>query len=201
MLGPFASVVPLLRYNRQEISVEISVLYPYAVTALASFGGAWLAAHFALNTFYRQKIWERKTIAYTAIFEALHFIEQWYNKHLDAYLTQHELTQEATDKLRSAANDAEADLERRLASETWLIPNNCRMRLNKLTSDLKVRTEDWFEYLETGQHTLAVATDELRDMVHADLHLYSRPRLAASRYPRRFQTWRTKKPVNAWPTK
>jgi hypothetical protein len=164
-------------------------------------GRADIAARFALSRFYQEKIWERKAAAYTAIFEALHFIDNWYSKHFDAYITQRELTQDETDKLRNAANDAEAELERRLASETWLIPNNCRLRLNKLTEDLKAREEDWFQYLEAGQHTLAVATDELRDMVHADLHLYSRPRLTASRYLRRFKAWRTKKPVNIWPNK
>jgi hypothetical protein len=181
--------------------MKLTDLYPYGITAVASFLGAWIAARFALSTFYQEKIWERKAAAYTAIFEALHFIEQWYSKHYDAYLAQREMTQEATDKLRAAANDAEADLERRLASETWLIPNNCRVRLDKLTLDLKVRSQDWFEYLETGQHTLQVATDELRDMVHADLHLYSRPRLAVSRSLRRFKAWRTKKPSNIWPPK
>jgi hypothetical protein len=156
-------------------------LWPYALTAIASFGGAWLAARFALSRFYQEKIWERKAAAYTAIFEALHFIDNWYSKHFDAYVTQQDMTVEETAKLRTAANDAEAELERRLASETWLIPDNCRLRLAKLTVDLKKREEDWFQYLDAGSATLKTATDELREMVHADLHLYSRPRVMLSR--------------------
>jgi hypothetical protein len=169
--------------------------WPYILTATASFLGAWVAARFALTRFYREKIWERKAAAYTAIFEALHFIDNWYSKHFDAYITQRELTKEETDKLRAAANDAEAELERRLASETWLIPDDCRLRLKKLTTDLKERQEDWFQYLDAGQATLQTATDELREMVHADLHLHSRPRLAITRF---FRERRERKKRLSW---
>lgn len=158
--------------------------WPYALTAVASFVGAWFAARFALSRFYREKIWERKAAAYTAIFEALHFIENWYSKHFDAYITQREMTEEETAKLRTSANAAEAELERRLASETWLIPDNCRIRLKQLTIDLKNREDDWFQYLEAGAAALQKATDELREMVHSDLHLYSRPRAMLSRFLR-----------------
>ncbi|MHC2672601.1 hypothetical protein ACVI1J_004764 [Bradyrhizobium diazoefficiens] len=144
-----------------------------------------MAARFALNRFYREKVWERKAAAYTAIFEALHFIDNWYGKHFDAYITQRDMTDDETAKLRTASVDAEAELERRLASETWLIPDKCRLRLAKLTTDLKKREEDWFTYLDAGQATLKTATDELREMVHADLHLYSRPRVMLFRFLRR----------------
>jgi hypothetical protein len=186
----------LTLYRRKQM--QLPDLWPYILTSAASFLGAWIAAHFALSRFYQEKIWERKAAAYTAIFEALHFIDNWYSKHLDAYFSQRELTKEQTDKLRVAANDAEAELERRLASETWLIPNNCRLRLTKLTTDLKPRDLDWFQYLESGQVTLQVATDELRDMVHADLHLYSRPRLALIRFLRERKARNTKKLPPAW---
>jgi hypothetical protein len=156
-------------------------LLPYAITALASFFGAWVAARFALSRFYREKVWERKAAAYTAIFEALHFIEQWYSKHQDAYFEQREISDEESKALTKASRDAEAELARRLAAETWLIPNNCRKRLTKLTLELQSRERDWFQYLDTNLGRIYSATDELRDMVHADLHLYSRPRLFASR--------------------
>jgi hypothetical protein len=51
-----------------------------ALTIAASFLGAWLAAHFALASFYRERIWERKAATYSAIFEALSVINRWYDK-------------------------------------------------------------------------------------------------------------------------
>jgi hypothetical protein len=76
----------------------ISVL-PYVITALASFGGAWVAAQFALNTFYHQKIWERRADAYSAIFEALHDMSAWYDTHISAEMRKHEIPDDEERKL------------------------------------------------------------------------------------------------------
>jgi len=179
--------------------MKLPELLPYAITALASFLGAWVAARLALSRFYREKVWERKAAAYTAIFEALHFIEQWYSKHQDAYFEQREISDEESQALTKASRDAEAELARRLAAETWLIPNNCRLHLNKLTLELQSREQDWFQYLDTNLGRIYAATNELRDMVHADLHLYSRPRLLASRLVRRFQERRRWKNLPKFP--
>lgn len=49
------------------------VVLPFIAAAL----GAWFTAHFSLRRFFREKEWERKTQAYTAIFEALHNMRAW----------------------------------------------------------------------------------------------------------------------------
>ena len=41
------------------------VVLPFIAATL----GAWFTAHFSLRRFFREKEWERKTQAYTAIFE------------------------------------------------------------------------------------------------------------------------------------
>jgi hypothetical protein len=43
--------------------VKLSDLWPYNLTGIASFLGAWIAARFALSRFYQEKIWERKAAA------------------------------------------------------------------------------------------------------------------------------------------
>jgi len=53
---------------------------------------AWLAARFALSRFYREKVWERKTAAYTAIFDALHDMDQWFAEHLATFSNDRDLT-------------------------------------------------------------------------------------------------------------
>jgi hypothetical protein len=139
------------------------------LSAAASFIGAWLAANFALRRFYKERMWERKAAAYSAIFEALHVIERWYDKHHDAYFEQRDLPEETTNKLRADANAAEDQLERRLASETWLLPDSCRKCLADMTSELKKRDQDWFTYIDTGVGTIRKATSELRQLVRSDL--------------------------------
>lgn len=144
------------------------------LAAVASFVGAWLAARLALARFSREKVWERKAAAYTAIFEALHFIGRWYEKNFEASIIQEELSDERTMKLKSEANQAEDDLERRLGSETWLIPVHCRARLEKMTVDLKNsqhKETTWQGFLDAGGFIVSQATTELRLMVIEDLKL------------------------------
>src|SRR5690348_10963813 len=106
------------------------------LTIAGSFFGSWLAAHLALRRFYQERIWERKTAAYTAIFEALHYMGQLYDKHFEARIRLEGMADEETSKLAFEAGEkARAELQRRLASETWLIPDECRIRLEKLAAD------------------------------------------------------------------
>jgi predicted nucleic acid-binding protein len=147
-------------------------LTPTAISAaVASFVGAWLAARFALHRYYREQMWQRKAAAYTAIFEALHLIDNWYSKHLDAHFDNRELSDEITKKLRQDANDAEAQLEKRLASETWVVSHACQARLRKMTAELQKRQDDWFSHLDSGTAIIASAQADLRELVMADLNV------------------------------
>jgi hypothetical protein len=144
------------------------------LSALASFLGAWLAAKLALNNFYRQKIWERRTETYTAIFEAIHAIERWHDKHFDASLAGREINEELTNKLRAESNKAEEDLERRLAGEAWLIPTAFRGRALRMTYDLKStasKHSEWQRFLQESLTIISGATQELLPMAANDLRL------------------------------
>jgi hypothetical protein len=144
------------------------------IAAIASFIGAWIAARLALARFSREKVWERKAAAYTAIFEALHFIGRWYEKHYEASLIRKDIEEEKTKQIRADANKAEDELERRLGSETWLIPPECRARLETMTQQLKNsahKNTEWQSFLEDGAFIVKTATDDLRVMVVEDLRL------------------------------
>jgi hypothetical protein len=145
------------------------------IAAAASFVGAWIAARLAFARFSREKVWERKAAAYTAIFEALHYIGRWHEKHYEAALIKEEINEEKRKKLQAEANTAEDELERRLASETWLIPPECRARLEKMITDLKnsafKHRSSWDEYLDDSCFIVKTASDDLRSMVVQDLGL------------------------------
>ena len=151
------------------MQVEIAI-----IAAAASFVGTWFAARLAFARFSREKIWERKAAAYTAIFEALHYIGRWYEKHYEASLTQKDIEEEKTKQLKIRANEAEDELERRLGAETWLIPTKCRARLEKMTVDLKnsgYRNTQWEPFLDEGCAIIDSATKDVRAMVVDDLGL------------------------------
>jgi hypothetical protein len=90
------------------------------LTTIGSFFGAWIAARLAFDRFSREKVWERKAAAYTAIFEAMHHIGKWYEENLEAAAISRSFDVATADRLHADMNNAKNELARRFASETWL---------------------------------------------------------------------------------
>jgi hypothetical protein len=145
---------------------------PHIATAVASFLGAWLAARFALSRFYKEKTWERKTIAYTNIFETLHDMSLWSKEH-KAYLRwDNEPDSEIEKKLGDDYLAAKARLERQLARETWLLRDAFHKRVALLLSVLARRDHaSFYEMVAHDDEALAKATTDLRVLVQRDLRL------------------------------
>src|SRR4051812_13129208 len=101
------------------IQVWQLLVLPFAAAAL----GGWFSAHLALRRFFREQEWERKTQAYTAIFEALYDMRLWFDENWDAEIEGRGLSEEKQKELGEAYRKAKATLQRRLAAETWLLPS------------------------------------------------------------------------------
>ena len=138
------------------------------LSAVAAFIGAWLAAIFALERFYREKTWERRADAYTAIFSALHDFEKWFDRHLEADERGIDLTDELKTKLTAEYEKSGADLQRRIASETWLISDAFRTRIEALEPELKKQQfssrENWPDFLNNSAVIIGKAFVDLRAM-------------------------------------
>jgi hypothetical protein len=141
---------------------------------IASFVGAWLAAYFGLFRFYREKVWERKTAAYTAIFSALHEMDQFFNTHIED-LEMHSFSEQEQQKLTGAFEAARAELRRRLAAEVWLIPPKCRQRIDRMNREFAERQEGWQAYLLSARVNIARAVEDLTRDVRVDLKLDHNP--------------------------
>jgi len=152
----------------------LSPLLQILLTVSVSIASAWLSTRLALHRFYREKAWERKTTAYTAIFEALHDMNQWFVTHMDAYIREKELLEPEQQELSKSYREAKARLARRLDSERWLLPQAFLDRMKRLDAELAVDHEDWFQILDEGQFAMTAALDDLRSLVQEDLGL-SRP--------------------------
>jgi hypothetical protein len=151
--------------------MDISTFTIPLLSTVRSFFGAWLAAHFALRRFYREKLWERKTAAYTAIFEAIHDMSMWFDQHFNAMVRNRELSKEKQDELTATYQTARKTFERRLTSETWLIPDDIRKRLDDLQYALDKLDDhhDWALLVSEGSKIVFEGTNELREMVRKDL--------------------------------
>lgn len=149
--------------------MDISTL----ITPIASFFGAALAAHLAIKRFYKEKVWERKVEAYTAIFDALHEMNKWFEVHLEAWLNDRDVTDEERAKLQASYEGAKARLNRKLDSEVWLIPETCVARLNTMNENLSKHFDTWDEMLDNNSYETRRAIKELRVLVRVDLGLES----------------------------
>jgi len=80
---------------------------------------------------------------------------------------------------------ARKTFERRLASETWLIPDDIRTRLDDLEYALDKLDDhyDWNRIVTEGDKIVFESTNELREMVRKDLLL--RPNFLVRAYRKR----------------
>src|SRR5260370_16008909 len=101
---------------------------------LSAFLASGLTALFSLGRFRQEKVWEREAAAYTAIFEALHDMKQWYEDLLNEHTEGKELSEDNRNSLSDNYLKAVAVLSRRLDSETWLIPQQAHEYLYKMQS-------------------------------------------------------------------
>jgi hypothetical protein len=142
-------------------------IVPFGAAAL----GAWFTAHFSLRRFFREKEWERKTQAYTAIFEALHDMRIWFDEHWDAEVAGKEIPKEKQIELSTEYKKARLTLQRQLIGETWLLPLECSDRLAAMTRELNKERESFFDELDEGYGAITKAIRDLRTVVREDLQL------------------------------
>jgi len=147
-----------------------SVVLPFAA---AAFGG-WLTAQFALGRFRKEKMWERKTAAYTSMFEALHDMRVWFDRHWDAEVERRDISEEESRRLAAEYRSARDALLRRIASESWLLPDACIERINHLNATLAERHETFFDEVDSGSAALTSAVTDLKTIVRDDLGLVKR---------------------------
>lgn len=135
------------------------------LSGIASFVGAWLAARFALDRFYSEKIWERRAAAYTAIFEALH-------EQAKQLMSLRDIgSAKERDKLYAQLRAAEDALKRRVFSETWLLSDAFMNRFYKLSDEMEVRAESWSDNLEDGLCSFRAAHNDLRAIARKELKI------------------------------
>lgn len=155
-------------------------LQSFLTAAITAPLAAWLTARFALHRFYRERIWERKAAAYSAIFEALHDMRQWYDRHMEAEIEGREIPEDEQIRLRESYRNAKVGLGRRLDAERWLLSPVCFHHLEQMNQELEKHRDAFFEELDEGLYATRKAIEEMPSIAQHDLGLA----------PPAWQTWR-----------
>ena len=136
--------------------------------ALAAFLGAWFAAQFALRRFTKEKVWEKKAEAYTAIFGALHHIGNWYSENFDALVASREVPSEREEELSKEYDKARAQLQLVIDSNIWVLPWECRVIVQAMFTKMEMKKDDWLSHLDENQSSILEARNKLRSLARAD---------------------------------
>jgi hypothetical protein len=72
-------------------------------------------------------------------------------------------------RLTTEYKKAAADLSKRIDSETWLVSDQFRERVEKLVTELDKRQDEWLKHLTVGYVALESATDDLRKIARDEL--------------------------------
>lgn len=149
---------------------DYSTLIVPILTIIGSFAGAWLAARLALRRFYKEKVWERKTAAYTAVFESLHDMNLVARKHVQARINDPALSYNYSIGLVEEYRAARDTLERKISGQTWILPDRFRARIDVLFTELDQTTFTTAdELLVHDKEVMEKAQVDLRALVKTDL--------------------------------
>jgi hypothetical protein len=153
----------------EAMQVWQNIVLPFAA---AGFGG-WIAAQFALGRFRKEKVWERKTVAYTTIFDALYDMSRWFDAHSEAEQNGGELSEQRSNELGDEYRKARDMMLRRIASETWLLPEACINRITVMMAELSNMSEEWGNVVSDGSVAVSSATSDFRALVRSEFEVIS----------------------------
>lgn len=155
---------------------------PYVQSAIALLGplvGIWLGILLSERKTYRERGWDLKAQAYSAIFEALEKMRRSMNRALQAEVNHREQDEAEERQDNEQYRATREELFIRLARESWILPVAVHDRLTALERRLARRHDSYFDSIDDGHAALKDAVMELRKLARRDMatrhdHIWSR---------------------------
>lgn len=134
---------------------------------------AILTVRLALNRFYTEKWWERRTAAYESLFEALHHVRNHADTNLTFSLRGRELSEKGSLELDAKLQGAMAELRKQRDIGDFVLSEDAVRVLDKLMCDLEksTQTQNWQEHLELKLVSVDSSLSSLRFIARKDLRL------------------------------
>jgi hypothetical protein len=151
----------------------LPILGNLGVALVVAVVSSVLTVRLALRRFYSEKLWERKSAAYTMIIEALHHVREYTDTNLQFSYRGKELPEDGDKALTENLRRAMADLRKQRDIGSFVISEDATACLNRLFSELdrSTQTHDWTEHLEMKLAAVDGCLGEMRRMAYEDLSL------------------------------
>jgi hypothetical protein len=119
----------MTRIIQDILSNLIPVVFVSVITA-------FIAVKLSIRQFYSQKLWEKKTEAYTQIVEQLSYLQFYYTECLNRMSTVNPPESERKAELASSFNHAKEIIAKAFASGAYIISNETSDVLENLLNEL-----------------------------------------------------------------
>jgi hypothetical protein len=134
---------------------------------------AFITVRLALRRFYSEKWWERKSEAYTAIFESLHHIRNHADHNLMFFQRHIEIPEEGRKELTEKLQGAIAELRKLNDIGSFLVSKEAVSALAVLFNELDKSTEitNWEKHLQLKLQAVDKCLETMRIIAKKDLSL------------------------------
>lgn len=139
------------------------------LTATIGLLGVWLGVFLTERRAHRERAWELKARAYSAIFEALEKMRRSFERSYNAEVRgreRDEAEEEADNREYRATRD---ELFILIARESWILPGDVGDRIAELEKRLSARHDTYFESVDDGLAALKAASVSLREFARRDM--------------------------------
>ncbi len=138
------------------------------------FAGAYLAARLALQHYFKQRVWDRRADAHTAVFDSLERMANICRTDVDELVRDLNPTKEVKQHRLNTYRAAFEELKATLGGRTWIISDRMRKRLEKYLRRGRgnsTNDQSWSDYALREQEAIVTAIDDLRRLAREDLHV------------------------------
>lgn len=148
-----------------DLSSQITV---GAITAVIA---SYITVRLSLRRFYSERWWEKKAEAYTAILEALHYMNRSFSEELDAAMEHREIPQGRSDELKQKYHEASDELDKRIDIGQFILSEEAAAELSDLIKNLaKARgSDDWTDYVIRSYEATNNTLKRMRAIAKSDL--------------------------------
>lgn len=155
--------------NEAQTTLFIQLGISAAVSIVVAWLAASLAAKLTLQRFYKERIWERKAVAYTTILEALYVWLDFYGTHFEAAIERRDLKPERVEELSRQKIEARSVMMRSIEGQTWLLGSELNDAIATMDRALRQQKTSWEEELDDAWGAVRDAKVTITALARKDL--------------------------------
>lgn len=146
-----------------------ATLAPALISASVALVVTVATAHLTTVRGHEERVWTRKAVAYSAIFEALGELAAVHDAWLRTIYLHRETTPEIDEERGSAYRLAKAKLLRVVNAEVWLLPQPVFEEVAALKKILEDSYDNWHDDIDAGAAAVARTSTSLSAFAREDM--------------------------------